>query len=620
MEPASPANYRPSIYSLIEEDIRNHVSVVPTHRIRPVSLYSDQTCPSNDKVAIDSSPLPFVSTTVSELKRDFPNLDCLASVANILQNEPTPLLSSAPSCTNEDCVPVPHPYPPPSKRQRCSSRLRSPELKSRRDLLTCSFEETEFEDLLVSIANQRTKPGERINYSSAPLKVDLPPHLNVFLDADLSRLEYIHSQHRLPCVSWSSVKFDMEAHLACLFARPVKVFMLDVSLDNSFDVEEICLDEIMRSTNSGAVVVHGKSMCYVSTLSQDLCDEVVTSFSLSLGIIVEPADLVLHGIRMLGNAEKKKEVKKTVHFANFGCSVYPQSPMKADSSRNQMVIEAMGGNRGGRFKVPGTAGVNVNELVGEIYRSDFRPYFDEAFVEKEDRFYSQSQSGAKRFSKSLCALTTIEMPYTLLNSMPLILKNRRAVMLTAKDHLSFIAAAQWETQFRQLSEIILSHVFAPLPYAMTGELCADRFSKATKKMQEAGLDCCFLGHDRALPKGATGVQLHKELHDDSNASVIPGIWSSVTASDELLRTKLRFAGRGLNVSMFASKRRFAMFYGWIPHKTEGEDKAPNRSQGKMIGASRVHHSAFSKVEMEFLAFSLFRADTLNSVIEHGTQL
>ena len=40
----------------------------------------------------------------------------------------------------------------------------------------------------------------------------------------------------------------------------------------------------------------------------------------------------------------------------------------------------------------------------------------------------------------------------------------------------------------------------------------------------------------------------------------------------------------------------------------------------MIGASRVHHSAFSKVEMEFLAFSLFRADTLNSVIEHGTQL
>jgi hypothetical protein len=71
----------------------------------------------------------------------------------------------------------------------------------------------------------------------------------------------------------------------------------------------------------------------------------------------------------------------------------------------------------------------------------------------------------------------------------------------------------------------------------------------------------------------------------------------------------------LNCSLFASPHQFALFCGWVPHKTEGEDKGSHRSHGKMVKASRVHHSVLSKREIEFLAFSAFRSDSIIGVVE-----
>jgi len=70
---------------------------------------------------------------------------------------------------------------------------------------------------------------------------------------------------------------------------------------------------------------------------------------------------------------------------------------------------------------------------------------------------------------------------------------------------------------------------------------------------------------RALPKGAVGLQHVKELHDDGNAAVIPGVWTSVIGNETV---SLKFLGRGMNYSLAATDLRFCWFYGWIPHKTE----------------------------------------------------
>ena len=49
---------------------------------------------------------------------------------------------------------------------------------------------------------------------------------------------------------------------------------------------------------------------------------------------------------------------------------------------------------------------------------------------------------------------------------------------------------------------------------------------------------------RPLNKGAVGFQLTKDLHDDGNASVIPGVWTSITGDE---RVVLRFVSTFFNI-------------------------------------------------------------------------
>jgi hypothetical protein len=110
---------------------------------------------------------------------------------------------------------------------------------------------------------------------------------------------------------------------------------------------------------------------------------------------------------------------------------------------------------------------------------------------------------------------------------------------SVKDHLSKLAAAHWKTQFHQLSEVVLAHVFSPVPYAMTGEIASRRFSDALLLLKVAGISVPFPSlASRPLPKGATGMQFDKELHDDPNASAIPGVWTSMTSNQDGIRAKL----------------------------------------------------------------------------------
>jgi hypothetical protein len=88
-----------------------------------------------------------------------------------------------------------------------------------------------------------------------------------------------------------------------------------------------------------------------------------------------------------------------------------------------------------------------------------------------------------------------------------------------------------------------------------------------------------------LPKGDIGTQRVKELHDDGNDGIIPGIWTSV-AGDE--RVVLRCLGR------------FCWFYGWVHHKTEVLDDPTATCKGQMGKMQRVHHSAFSKLDIQHI--------------------
>jgi hypothetical protein len=167
-----------------------------------------------------------------------------------------------------------------------------------------------------------------------------------------------------------------------------------------------------------------------------------------------------------------------------------------------------------------------------------------------------------------------------------------------------------------LSEWILSNVFFVLPYGTTGAIAAQQMKTAcdqVSKKKGHNLPCVSLC--RVLPKGAIGTQQVKELHDDGNAGVIPGIWTSVVGDE---RVVLRFLGRGMNSFFRATDRRFCWFYGWVPHKTEVLDDPMATCKGKMGQIQRIHHSAFSKLDIEHIGLVLFSPKHVKEVVKSYT--
>jgi hypothetical protein len=181
-------------------------------------------------------------------------------------------------------------------------------------------------------------------------------------------------------------------------------------------------------------------------------------------------------------------------------------------------------------------------------------------VTGNDKWYGQRPNGKRP-----------RLPRFSLNG-PLHHRKKLKVFHPKKDSLPLcekkvrVAAAECETRIRTLSEWLVCNVFMRLPYGTTGCIAAERLMRANKMLHdEHGINLPCHNLDRPLPKGAMGLQLVKELHDDGNACVIPGIWTSVIGDD---RVALKFFGAGINHHFQATNRRFCWFYGWIPHKSE----------------------------------------------------
>ena len=104
----------------------------------------------------------------------------------------------------------------------------------------------------------------------------------------------------------------------------------------------------------------------------------------------------------------------------------------------------------------------------------------------------------------------------------------------------------------------------------------------------------------------------KELHDDGNAAIIPGMWTSVKGDRKVV---LRFVGKGLNHFFRTSDRRLCWFYGWVPHKTEVLGSPETQASGKMGEVERIHNSSFNKPFMEFLALVLFSKEHMKEVVD-----
>jgi hypothetical protein len=190
-----------------------------------------------------------------------------------------------------------------------------------------------------------------------------------------------------------------------------------------------------------------------------------------------------------------------------------------------------------------------------------------------------------------------------------------------------IAAAKAECQIRTFAEWVLAHAFVELPYGATAFLAAKQVAAACKLARNMGITLSCETLARAFPKGAIGIQQTKALHDDGNAALIPGIWTSVAGDDNVI---LRFVGCNFDAYFRTTTKRFSWFYGWIPHKTE---MIMRQGQASVTGCSnhckcshkpmdtffRLHHSAFSKPEFEHVALILFSKKHVKNSIQSYRQ-
>ena len=74
------------------------------------------------------------------------------------------------------------------------------------------------------------------------------------------------------------------------------------------------------------------------------------------------------------------------------------------------------------------------------------------------------------------------------------------------------------------------------------------------------------------------------------------------------RVNLKFMTTYWRVKIEATTDRFALFYGWIPHKTEVE-----RDSGTPTGETRLHHTAYIKPEHEHISLGVMNKPLRNGI-------
>lgn len=447
----------------------------------------------------------------------------------------------------------------------------------------------------------------------------LPPFVpssdqSQWMKEDEERLDLILHHNTFPLVCWDVVASRFSSQLTKLLdCSPIKVTMIDISHNHNLETNQVNLDAYMEKEQAGAVIVHDTHLVLVACLSPRLCKEVYHIGASFSNLDLSLSESIISGIKLIGNSDSMQISEKLVYTANFGASVRPQSRQKSSSPETMEVIKAMGGcRRGSTFSIPKDV-TTVDGHIKKLYQENYFPIFHQKSIAPEDRWYGRRANGKKprlpRFSSSFASWKKISLFSPLKSS------------ITKKSLLPEASAAKWESDTRSMSEWILSEVFGCLPFGMSAHIAAARLRKAVVMAQRHSIKLPFATLCRPLPKGACGLQSAKELHDDGNAAIIPGIWTSVVGNPDVF---LRFLGRGLNVKLAATQHRFCWFYGWVPHKSEVNGLLPgNRSRkpsnaGKMVGClnnlERIHHSAFTKPEIEFIAFSLLSNAKLEETV------
>ena len=446
-------------------------------------------------------------------------------------------------------------------------------------------------------AARAQSPPKRVNKLFIREDVTITPEGTRTVNHDRNRIKSILKEGRMMKVSWSNVKSLLSMQLRRLLGRRVVVICEKIGSKKMPEVRDV--DEYLESQGADVYILCSEYQALIATCSTKTCQELYEKGLEKVGLSDEPTKDAIDRIMKLANNDSMQKDEPAVYTANFGMTETTRlvNTKTCKSDRSKALDDSIGCHRGGDIRRMIETPNSPSSVIAKLYHENYLTSFD-GDAKPEDSWYGkrENQKGRRlpRFSLNcpLCASEYVKLPFALVSSLP------------PENDPQLLAACDYENNLRTMAEWIIESCFPSLPYATTPYLAARQVAQACKLSRDhfkKTMPCEALA--RVFPKGAVGMKRTKELHDDGNAAIIPGIWTSVTGDESVA---LRFQSKQFNVYLRTTRRRFCWFYGWIPHKTEVLGDPSYRSLGKMEKVERIHHSAFWKPRSEHIALVLFQ--------------
>jgi len=448
-------------------------------------------------------------------------------------------------------------------------------------------------------------PIEASNHAASLLHVQPSPPMSHVVARDKRYLTKIIDSGQFPTIDWSKVKRSFEQHIAKLTGKKkLSMYFLNVGRrdgDQEFVMgSSVSLDSLMEEKSAVGVVVHGKSLVYLCTFTSNLCSLLYEKAEADTNLKASLSTKGWDGIEKLAGKDTTQRIEPYVSYVSFGLStmIQPTNP-SPKTPVCKARLAAVGGCDQCTVSNEQTQH-SLHSVVAQLYRRDFHPFFHSKRHHPRDDFYGRRLNGKKtrlqRFSGGgLQHCDKLYMMKPMNSSLP--------VSSTGEEYeTAERQAAIEENRIRSISEYVLIKYFATLPYSSTGLIARNNIEDAdmmSKNRHRRSLP--WAQWARVFPKGTIGGACTKDLHDDENACVSPGIWTSIEGDEAV---SVCFYGHRMNVEFSATSKRFCWFMGWIPHKCYMPSRPSFRSSGQMK-RERVHHSAFSKPEYEHIGCFLF---------------
>jgi len=449
----------------------------------------------------------------------------------------------------------------------------------------------------------KSHPNDRLSFAQSSIPYCPPFHkYGADVARDISLLKH-YQQHGGPkeitTQQWQEIGEKLAANVqryttvstkCCFLFHPTNSTTKNGS-SGSEDVVHHDLDLLMTSKNCNCCIVHTEYVALTVTFSKRLCKKILSHEEIVMGINTEPNMNVKNGIRLTTELDKS-QIKANGKNESLNSAHYGACNRTQKYSPTEITTELLVGSR--KLAV---SSVNIPSCRLTSFQSPSQIFYDQhCWPVLQQAGCSSKKKRLAEGGKQYGSRGLFRLPFLRLSSAPTTMP--QSTHISDTEHIDIVLASCYESYIaRRMAEHLL-HIFSAIPYSTTPYIA---YMNEQTFFTKNNIHPKEYQWSRPFPQGTLGVSLEKQIHDDANGLLVPGLWQCL-ASDPLNPVRFVFQTTNMSYSFQSSKKRFAWFNGMIPHKTEAIHVKFDSDD------TRVHHSAYWKPVHEYISLVLMAQD------------